>query len=366
MRQIKDINHYYKLQHKFPIEELPTIDMLYLSYQLFSSFPKLQRVLEVYIFRLLITSYRNSLIRYLRNHSADIYFCRDVKIIHKITFAYPEITPKLFYEAHGFPEKLTRTYKLGNLLNQIAGLITTTNQIRNRYHNIGIRPERILVAHNGVDLERFKLTALDNKETRSSLSLPNDRHIVGFAGQLEPLGKERGVAQIIEAIAILKRDSPSSMVSLCCVGGPEEIRKKYQSLARKFGLSEDDAKFVRQVPPNKIPLYLRIFDICAMPYPWTQYYAYYVSPLKLFEYMASKRVILGTKLPVIEEILKHNINAYLVKPNEPKDLAYGIQWLVSHPKEAQRMADQAWRDVQEYSWEKRAERIVDYMKTRTE
>lgn len=366
MRQIKDIKRYYKLHHHFSIEVLPVLDMIYLSNRLLSPFPKLLRVLQVKLFKLLMTSYRSSLIRYLRNHSADIYYCRNVKIIRTITIKFPELAPKLFYEAHDFPKKSIEQQKTGNLLNQIAGLVTTTNQLRNRYHNIGIPPERILVAPDGVDLERFKHPVLDKKESRESLSLPYDRKIVGFAGQLETLGKERGVAQIIEAIAVLKRDSPSSKVSLCCVGGPEEIRQKYQSQARQLGLSVDEAKFVKQVHPAEVPKYLSAFDICAMPYPWTQFYAYYVSPLKLFEYMASKRVILGTKLPAIEEILKHKINAYLVQPNDTMDLANGIHWLISHQKEAQRMADQAWQDVQEYSWKKRAERIVDYMKTRTE
>jgi len=366
MRQIKDIKRYYKLHHHFSIEVLPALDMIYLSNRWLSPFPKLLRVLQVKLFKLLMTSYRSSLIRYLRNHSADIYYCRNVKIVRTITIKLPELAPKLFYEAHGFPEKSTELHKLGILLNQIAGLITTNNQKRNRFQHIGIPPERILVAPNGVDLKRFKHRVFDKREARNSLSLPYDRRIIGYTGRLETLGKEKGVTQIIEAIAVLKRDSPSSKVTLCCVGGPDEIRQKYQSYARQLGLSEVEAKFIEQVHPAEVPKYLSAFDICAMPFPWSQNYAYYMSPLKLFEYMASKRVILATKLPAVEEILKHKINAYLVQPNDTKDLANGIHWLISHQKEAQRMADQAWQDVQEYSWEIRAERIVDFMKSRTE
>ena len=40
----------------------------------------------------------------------------------------------------------------------------------------------------------------------------------------------------------------------------------------------------------------------------------YFSPLKLFEYMASGRIILASKLKVYNNILKHNHNSILLNP----------------------------------------------------
>jgi len=150
-------------------------------------------------------------------------------------------------------------------------------------------------------------------------------------------------------------------VSLCCVGGTEDICLKYQLIANNFELNETEAIFIRQVPPQVIPQYLCAFDICVLPFPRTRYYTYEVSPLKLFEYMASKQVILSSKLPSIQEILKHKYNAYLVESNEAPILADAIRWLTTHHNQSERFAKQAWKDVQKYSWDFRAKRIQEFL-----
>ena len=40
-----------------------------------------------------------------------------------------------------------------------------------------------------------------------------------------------------------------------------------------------------------------------------------ISPLKMFEYMASKKIILASNLKVYSHILKHNYNALLIEPD---------------------------------------------------
>jgi len=85
-----------------------------------------------------------------------------------------------------------------------------------------------------------------------------------------------------------------------------------------------------------------------------------MSPLKMFEYMASKRPIIASGLPSIREILNEN-NAVLVRPGDYKDLADGIEKVIINKELSGRLAEQAFKDAQEYSWEKRAERILDFI-----
>jgi glycosyltransferase involved in cell wall biosynthesis len=76
--------------------------------------------------------------------------------------------------------------------------------------------------------------------------------------------------------------------------------------------------------PSNIPSILRKFDILLLLSKKKIETSdggdigQYTSPLKMFEYMASGRPIIASKLPVFEEVLKHNVNALLVSPDNDK------------------------------------------------
>ena len=108
---------------------------------------------------------------------------------------------------------------------------------------------------------------------------------------------------------------------------------------------------------------MKAFDICVMPFPWTEHYAYYMSPLKLFEYMVSKRPIVASDLPSVREILNEE-NAVLVEPGNPNALANGIEKVLSDEELANKIAEKAYEDVQQYSWERRTRRILEFINTK--
>jgi glycosyltransferase involved in cell wall biosynthesis len=98
-----------------------------------------------------------------------------------------------------------------------------------------------------------------------------------------------------------------------------------------------------------------------MPFPKTEHYAYYMSPLKLFEYMASKRPIVASDLPSIREILNEQ-NSVLVEPDNPEKLAEGIKRILADNNFAEKISNQAFQDVQQYTWQKRVEQILGFVK----
>ena len=132
----------------------------------------------------------------------------------------------------------------------------------------------------------------------------------------------------------------------------------YTELARHLHLPKSRLKFVDRIPNVEVPLWIRSFDIATAPFPMSEHYAYYMSPLKLFEYMAGQVPIVSTDIPAIREILRPGENAWLVPPGDPKALAKGLQYLLENPASAERLAKQAWRDVQQYTWKRRAAAIL--------
>jgi glycosyltransferase involved in cell wall biosynthesis len=75
--------------------------------------------------------------------------------------------------------------------------------------------------------------------------------------------------------------------------------------------------------------------------------------------MAAGRPIVASDLPALREVLRHEDNALLVAAGSAEHLADGIRRLVGDGALAGRLAATAWRDVQAYSWDRRAARLED-------
>jgi glycosyltransferase involved in cell wall biosynthesis len=82
-----------------------------------------------------------------------------------------------------------------------------------------------------------------------------------------------------------------------------------------------------------------------------------MSPLKLFEYMASQRPIISSDLPSVREILDES-NCLFCKPDNHKDLAVKILKLIKDSELSKKIANKAFRDVQKYTWDRRVKKIL--------
>ena len=108
-----------------------------------------------------------------------------------------------------------------------------------------------------------------------------------------------------------------------------------------------------------VPKYLAASDVLVLPNS-EKGLSEFTSPLKLFEYMAAKRPIVASDLPSLREILSES-NAVMVRPDDPAALAEGIQKVLEDEELAKKLAGNAYIDVQQYSWDKRAMRILEFV-----
>jgi glycosyltransferase involved in cell wall biosynthesis len=81
--------------------------------------------------------------------------------------------------------------------------------------------------------------------------------------------------------------------------------------------------------------------------------------MKAFEYMAAARPIVATRFPALSEVLVDDRNAILVEPDSAPALREGILAALADPARAARLAAAARREVEERTWVKRTERILD-------
>lgn len=91
--------------------------------------------------------------------------------------------------------------------------------------------------------------------------------------------------------------------------------------------------------------------------------ARWMSPLKIFEYMAAGRPIIASDLPVLREVLRHNDNAVLVPPDSPEYWREALQRLQDDRQWASLLARSARQDfLRYYTWDSRAETLLSTIK----
>ena len=117
--------------------------------------------------------------------------------------------------------------------------------------------------------------------------------------------------------------------------------------------------------PKEVPSIRAGFDVLLAPYQrkvavWggTGDTSAFMSPLKIFEYMASGRPMICSDLPVLREVLNEK-NAVLVEPDDVDAWAAAIASIRDDRSHGDALAQAALADFQaNYTWETRAERIL--------
>jgi len=78
--------------------------------------------------------------------------------------------------------------------------------------------------------------------------------------------------------------------------------------------------------------------------------------------MGAQRPIVASDLSSLREILRHKENAYLVQPDNPKMLADGIFHVIQDGLLSDHMTETAYTEVQDYTWDKRAIKVIEFFK----
>ncbi|MFN8375474.1 MAG: glycosyltransferase [Anaerolineae bacterium] len=166
-----------------------------------------------------------------------------------------------------------------------------------------------------------------------------------------------GVNTLMAALALAWAQPGGFQASLALIGVPEVAVLRQEWL--KLGLSPELFLSVGTVPVSDIPLHLSACDVCVLPLPRTEHNTFYASPLRLFEYMASRRALIASDLPAWDSVLTDGEHALLVGASDARELAEALTRLYGDPLLRQTLADSAHTHVmQHYAWDVRAEAIL--------
>lgn len=320
-----EIFSYYNIKTKFKITKIPYFD---LSSKGSGKINFLIRSLSFLLFAKLCVAFKKYDILYFRISLAGLFF------------------NNFYLEVHELPPQLKKWHKIA--FQKAKKIIVLTKFLKKELVDLGIEETKIIIAPDAVNLKEFRIN-LSKAQARQELLLPLDKKIIAYCGNFY-FHDWKGVDILLESLKYLNN------VLCVLIGGNEsefiKIKDRYQS---------KNLILIGHKPHNEIPFYLKAADALILPNKKGNVNSeYYTSPLKLFEYMASGRPIVSSDLPSIREILSDN-NAVLVEPSNPEDLARGIKKVLENDELAERIAQQALVDVQDFTWQKRAEKIIKTM-----
>lgn len=88
----------------------------------------------------------------------------------------------------------------------------------------------------------------------------------------------------------------------------------------------------------------------------------HTSPLKLFEYLSTKRPIIASDLPIFKDVLTAGENALMAPPEDIEAFCNQLNRLQSEPALGRALGAQAQRDfIAHHTWDHRARRIINFM-----
>ncbi|HEY9528996.1 MAG TPA: glycosyltransferase [Anaerolineales bacterium] len=232
---------------------------------------------------------------------------------------------------------------------RLASITQALVTILERDFHMGFSAGEVVIAPNGVDLERFA-SLPDPVTARRQTGLQEARTVMCTGHLYAGRGADLFLA--------LAKSLPQAQ--FVWVGGrPEDIGTWKQRAG------SDNVVFTGFIPNRDLPLYQAAADVLLMPYSrsimgssGSADSAAVASPMKMFEYMAAGRAIVSADLPVIREVL-HEENAVFCEPEDLGTWKGEIESLLANEARRIRLGQRARQDVQGYTWVARAQRIMN-------
>ena len=245
---------------------------------------------------------------------------------------------------------LFRRFLKAQVTKRIVIITHALKTILEQEYHLQFNPGETLVAPDGVDLERYA-RKVDASTARSQLGM-DDRFTAVYSGGFY---EGRGLESLVE-LAIRFPD-----VRFLWVGGKKDIVKNWERILADARVQ--NIRLTGFVLNEQLPLYQMAADILLMPYGKViagssgGNIADVSSPMKMFEYMATGRVILTSDMPVLREVLNET-NAAFYTSEDLQSLEKVFATLIQDESMRNRLARQALIDVEKYSWRKRMQTIM--------
>lgn len=341
---------FYAISKKFKLTRIFSIDFLRFNHLLPSFFHYLTFLINKISFYFMTFFY---LIK-SRKQKAVIFSREYFSLLIGWIFKMP-----VFLEIHDFPRTRIGLAILIWVFGKADGMIVTNKDFYNYLQNLNFNKQKLFLAPNAVD-KRF-LKPPGKFLSRKTLGLDKNLQLAAYCGSLSV---DKGINCLLAAAKKISTDSKIKFI-IC---GQNYLKKEQDHFSHILKNSQlKNVIYLGFVKNSQIPQILSAADILIMPNSGKSRAVYkkFLSPLKLYEYIAVKRPILASGVPGLKSILENKISGLFFTPNDSEDLAKKLLWLFKHPKTQKFLARQAFGKVTLYTWEQRAKLIDRFIKRLT-
>ena len=210
-----------------------------------------------------------------------------------------------------------------------------------------IAPDKVLVVPNGVHTSVF-----DPSKHRARREFPG--FTVGFVGRLNAW---QALDLLLHAVRELRAEQGLD-INVTIVGDGV-MRNEWSSLASTLGL-QDAVRFTGQAKFDEIPSYLAGFDVGYSGQIELKTAGMYLSPLKLYEYLAMAKPVVAAEFADARKLIRNGETGFLFESGNKEDLKRALKdaWLSRQKLPAMgRVARQ--EIVAQHSWKARVEQMIE-------
>ncbi|MGH7494290.1 MAG: glycosyltransferase family 4 protein [bacterium] len=289
--------------------------------------------------------------RYTLFAAAGARLARELGVPHIL-----EVNAPLAYEqekTRGMEMKELARETERRIFREAGRVMVVSRQLREFVVSCGVPESRIHVLPNSVDPQRFA-QARGDRSVRIRHKLEGKR-VIGFVGSLKPW---HGTETLLEAFRELHATLTNA--HLLIVGdGPG--RPSLESYAQAHNLN-GAVTFTGNVPYDDIPRHLAAMDIAVAPYSPSE--NFYYSPIKIFEYMAMGKPVVGGRIGQVEEVITDGETGALFEPGNIAQLQAVLAKLANDPSLCHHLGENARAWVErERTWDNNAQRVVEIART---
>ena len=205
--------------------------------------------------------------------------------------------------------------------------------------------EKMIVIPDGVTLECYEGVSC-------VIPLKNDIIKIGYVGKFT---SGKGIDTIIKIAKAMPK------YRFYMYGGTKDDAENETGLT-----VSDNIVFGGYINNSKVPEIMKEMDIMMLPNKEKQIcnkvpMGEFTSPIKMFEYMASGRPIIASDIPVLREVLNEQ-NCYFANEDDISSWIECIEYINNNRDEALVKSRRAKKDVEQYTWKKRAEKLVELIR----
>lgn len=318
---------YYGRERTFTLKRLPCLD-----WTRFSWMGPIGFWVQTFSFVLALRAYVTAL-------QPAVVYSRE---LYALVWPWPRV--RRVWESHS----LHRSWAARFIVRKLDLVVTLTKESAKRLHDLGVKEGHLLVEPDAVDPRLFERMPT-REEARQALNILPDEWLCLYVGKFTTMGAPKGLEESIAAVRALRKEG--RRIRLLAVGGTTQELSKYAPL------QEEGIQLLGHQPQASLKRFYAAGDAVLMPFPYTSHYAFFMSPLKLFEYLMSGLPIVTSDLPSVREIVTEK-EAFFVEPGSIASLQATLAQMMDHPKETEARSKHSRTLAEKYTWFERAKRIM--------